>query len=1133
MEHELPKHEKVRFRREEITGLHTFPSAVGQDLWSKRRPWHRRAFGFCAGLVTIATSIAMVAGAVFYFVGITGISTDGLRDEAEAAIGQLLGVDVAAALGPAKISFDSSRFVAVEMNDVRFSTPGKATNDLIEAGSVRFGLRLLPLVTGNIKLGSARIVDARIAMPSGDMRWVASLTNKDGLLDPDRVVGSVFGAAHRAFDAFNLGSTRSIELENVEIVLPGGSGAHSILIAQASLDQSASGELAISAQASVDGRDISIDGTASRDEAARRIAALELAFSSPASAEPPRASAAAASPETAIGDLAIKISGEEGAGGDASRIAMALTLGDSVFRIDPRNSFDASMTLAAALVTGTGKLEIERARILSGRSQFEFHGAAGPQPRSDPDEAPVYRYELVSDGSTLAPQDSPEPALNFIARLNGSFDAAEGRLEIKDIGVRTNGGDALGSAAFDFERGKAPGVFLALTVPDMPAAHVKQLWPWMAAGGARRWALGNLFGGHISGGRLHYRVPPGRIGNGVPLSHDEISGHFEIAGTRFDLTGRIPPMRDAVGTIDFRGNDVDVSLSAGNVYLPSGRTVAASNGTLTIRGANVPKVIGALDMDIAGDAQAVTELASYEPINAMRHIGRTADEFSGTVSGNVKADIPLSKAAQGEKLDFLVALDFKNLAVARPFDGQLATEANGSITVDPAKALIKAKAKLNGAPAEIDLVEPIGQSSIRRQREIEVVLDDKARDKLAPGLSMLLDGPVKVQFSSGADSNDRIVADLTNAKLDIPWAGWSKGPGIAASASFRMQRSGDATTLSDFKLGGKSFALEGDVVLSGGELSSARFGTARLNRGDDVSVALKRAGKGYSVDITGASLDARSLVKQFTSDSGGAKAASGSASVSVNANVKSLGGFHGERLSNVKLDYSGTGRRVNGLTVSAVTSKGSAMSVRSGTNRGRRTLEMQSADAGSVLRFLDIYEHMQGGTIRLALAGDGDGPMRGQIDATDFWVVNEPRLASIVATTPPGDQRSLNQAVKSDIDTSRVKFERGYSAIEKGPGSLSLDRGMLRGPLIGLMFQGTLYDKSGNMNMTGTFMPAYGLNRIFGEIPLVGQILGNGRDRGLIGVTFRLAGRANSPVLQINPLSVIAPGIFRSIFEFR
>jgi hypothetical protein len=69
--------------------------------------------------------------------------------------------------------------------------------------------------------------------------------------------------------------------------------------------------------------------------------------------------------------------------------------------------------------------------------------------------------------------------------------------------------------------------------------------------------------------------------------------------------------------------------------------------------------------------------------------------------------------------------------------------------------------------------------------------------------------------------------------------------------------------------------------------------------------------------------------------------------------------------------------------------------------------------------------------------------------------------------------------------------------------------------------------------MTGTFMPAYGLNRIFGEIPLLGQLLGNGEERGLIGITFRLSGKAKKPQLSVNPISLIAPGIFRQIFEFR
>lgn len=691
-----------------------------------------------------------------------------------------------------------------------------------------------------------------------------------------------------------------------------------------------------------------------------------------------------------------------------------------------------------------------------------------------------------------------------------------------------------GSAAFDFVEDGPPGISMALDVPQMPVAHVKLLWPWMAAGTARRWAMNNLFGGTVTNSSLRYEVAPRRLGNGIPLTADEVSGHFEIAGARFDVAGRIPPMRDAAGKIDFRGNDVDILLESGVVYLPSGRVVAASDGTLTIRKANVAPTIGKLDMNVEGSADAVTELASYEPIDAMRHIGMTAEEFSGKVSGNVKADIPLSGVGREVKLDWLVALEFEGLDVARPFDGQVATDATGSITVDPTRAVIKAKAKLNGAPAEIDMVEPIGKSDVERERNIAIVLDNKAREAIAPGLSMLLDGPAKVKFGdSKAGAPRSIEADLTDTKITIPWAGWSKGAGIAAKASFLLDTAGARTTLRNFKLSGQTFAIDGEFVLHSGDLHSARLGTVKLNRGDDVRVNIRREGKGYAVDVAGSSLDARSLIKTYLSDAETAAKASGSTTVTVNGSVSKVSGFHNATMSDVKLSYSGNGSVVKGLKLDAVTARGGKVAANSGSKDGVRTMDMQSNDAGAILRFLDIYQHMEGGTIRLGLAGKGDGPMNGQVDATDFWVVNEPKLASLVSNAPPGDQRSLNQAVRGEIDTSRVKFERGFSVIEKGPGSLKLERGVLRGPVIGLIFQGTLYDKAGNMDLTGTFMPAYGLNRIFGEIPLFGQILGNGRDRGLIGVTFRLAGNANSPNLQINPLSVIAPGIFRSIFEFR
>ena len=123
--------------------------------------------------------------------------------------------------------------------------------------------------------------------------------------------------------------------------------------------------------------------------------------------------------------------------------------------------------------------------------------------------------------------------------------------------------------------------------------------------------------------------------------------------------------------------------------------------------------------------------------------------------------------------------------------------------------------------------------------------------------------------------------------------------------------------------------------------------------------------------------------------------------------------------------------------------------------------------------------------------------------------------------------------MKKDIDVSSARFERGSANVALDNGSIAIDGGVVRGVDIGATFQGTVRDQNGNMDMTGTFMPAYGLNRLFGELPIIGAILGNGRDRGLLGITFKLVGPFTKPNLTINPLSIIAPGVFRSIFEFQ
>lgn len=1125
MDQEEPQHEKIKFRRDEITDLGKFPSACDVPPLGQARIG--RGFRILARLVAGFSALVLLAAVVVYVIGASGFGTERLRAEAETAIEKLAGVDVDVSVGPARLTLDGSSFIALQVSDVSLKTAyGKPMAD---AGRVRFGIRLIPLLSGEVRLTSARISDAHIvtaAMPAGG-DWTAGLRNQDGLVDPEKLAAAVFAGVNHGLDAVREDSMRQIDLRNVEFELPEAGAVKQVRINTASVLQSGAGSMVFSADAAVDGRALTIAASARRDTTTRRVAALDASVKV--------AGDATAAVAGKLGAVALKLTGSEGSGENNSQLTAALSLTGSVLDLGTRGLLPADVDVDATLAAGSNKIQVDRLLLKTGRSTFDFAGSIGPKPATGAaGEEPSYRYDLTSDGSTLAPSESPEPALNFFARIAGVYQTNSHKLVAEQIGIRSGPtGEALGTASVAFVEGKAPGISVAFNVHDMPVSHVKQLWPWFSAKNARLWVLQNLFGGRVVDANLQFQVVPGRLGNGVPLSADEVFGRFQIEGSRFDTAGRIPPIRDAVGVVGFHGNDVDISLTSGSVYMPSGRTVEASNGTLTVKAANHPPVIGALDIDVAGEAPAIAELASYEPINAMRHVGLRPEDLSGTMTGHVKADIPLQSGVDTSKLDWLVTLDYKDLALAKPFEDQTVTGADGSISVGPDQAVISAKALLNGIPAELDLVEPLRNGGPPRSRKVALVLDDKIRDAAMPGLSPLLSGTIKVAIDKSGDGNQNVSADLTDARLDIPWAGWSKGPGIPANVSFVMAKSGGTTTLSDFNLDGKTFSIDGSVVLVNGALSTGRFSKVTLNRGDDIAVSVKRSGKGYAVDVSGSALDARSLIKQFTSDVDTATKTTGSNAISVSADVDSLTGFHDEVLSNLKLDYSAAGSRVNGLKVSAVASSGAAITISNTTGDGRRALAMKSADAGAILRFLNIYEHMEGGLITLALAGAGDGPMKGQVDSSDFFIVDEPKLASIVSTTPAGDSRSLNEAVKGKLDTSRVKFERGYTEIEKGAGYLKLANGVLRGPRIGTTFQGTLYDQDNNMDMTGTFMPAYGLNRIFGELPLVGALLGNGRDRGLIGVTYRLKGNANKPVLDINPLSVIAPGIFRSIFEYR
>jgi hypothetical protein len=188
-------------------------------------------------------------------------------------------------------------------------------------------------------------------------------------------------------------------------------------------------------------------------------------------------------------------------------------------------------------------------------------------------------------------------------------------------------------------------------------------------------------------------------------------------------------------------------------------------------------------------------------------------------------------------------------------------------------------------------------------------------------------------------------------------------------------------------------------------------------------------------------------------------------------------------------------------------------------------IAVSTNDAGSLLSFFDFYKRMEGGKLQLVASID-DAEIDGTLSIRDFVVRNEPALQRLVTEGVASRDRSGQVR----IDTNAAAFTRMQVGFTRGQGRIDLRDGVINGPTAGTTIEGfidTLYDR---VNMTGTFVPAYGLNNMFAKIPVLGVLLGGGTNEGLFGVNFRISGPATSPVLTINPLSALAPGFLRKIF---
>ena len=258
----------------------------------------------------------------------------------------------------------------------------------------------------------------------------------------------------------------------------------------------------------------------------------------------------------------------------------------------------------------------------------------------------------------------------------------------------------------------------------------------------------------------------------------------------------------------------------------------------------------------------------------------------------------------------------------------------------------------------------------------------------------------------------------------------------------------------------------------------------------------------------------------------------------LNVEIETLFGYYDTAVKSVVLDAKRRGGKLTYLEAAGRLNGEAPIAVHIDQKPGRpRMLVSDATDAGSAFRLTGFYSAVRAGTmnLRVNLDGAGGAEKTGVLEVRGFKVVGDQVVGRVVSEAEreraryKPDSRISGQPPSSG---EPLVFDRMLVPFSAGANTFNLHDASINGPLLGATMRGNVDFSHETISLSGTYVPLYGVNGLLQGVPLLGTLL-TGRDgEGVFGITFAVQGRTTNPNVMVNPVSALAPGFLRQIFEF-
>ncbi|MBT6031763.1 MAG: hypothetical protein HOH19_04250 [Kordiimonadaceae bacterium] len=747
---------------------------------------------------------------------------------------------------------------------------------------------------------------------------------------------------------------------------------------------------------------------------------------------------------------------------------------------------------------------------------------------------PIFDFEFdVSEGEINPAELYNTPIKIEEAGMSGQFIAAEDTLSIENFFLKFVGAELEAEGMIVGLRND-PDVDITAQVINLPMINLKTYWPpnIVAGSRARSWIERNVTGGMITEGTIDVSIQPEMWALDI-LPDEGFVFKFEIENGSSHFLKPMPQVVGLRGTATLKANHFLLEVEHATVDEAN-----LNNGVLNfIDTANRGKSTAHFELPITGRVEEILNIIDYQPLNFPTKFGVKKNSVLGDAQAHLTLKFPLIRDLKLLDIDFNVMADIEELSIPKLSDTLALSEGTMSMTVNDDGINASGDILLNGVDFKAQWVEDFTKiEELSTTYILEGLIENEEWDKLYLPFEPYVNGPAQAEImlkgrgSNLATGNGSF--DLVNTDITFEPLGWHKEVSVQADAIYNLEfQEGGVINVNDIAFGSEK--LNSNLQLQFDGERTSRLYIRDLTMADtdfsalfewDIDKAL------YQVSMNGAQFNAVPLMDIILGpDEEGDEEvdlpdfnfAGKIENISMYNDVTMhqtsvLAGY----IDNEIIDFGYNGNWGVGKNLSIF------IASNEDSEKEQQILTLQTNDAGLSLRGLDFFTSGDQGDLLIEadMTKEEKGySFKGTMNAANFSVADSIVFSELLKA------KEFTKA-QEELEENGLSFETYESEFLQYDEVLTLTSGSAKGPTLGVTLDGFIDQRFDEISLSGTIIPAYGLNSLVSNIPLLGTILAGAKGEGIFSATYDMTGSIDDPEVSINPLMALAPGILRKLF---